>query len=856
MPGMQPKTKIPYTCAFDFKPGFFLTAYLYRLFRHMKFGQDVSEELRRLHRDGTLVYAVKYGSRLDFLLYHYRFRSARIPHPAIAFGLNFSPLLPLSHLFKVAKSRVSHYFRGQGLPGPYESGYFKEALTAGVPFLLPLVDPRSFRREFVHEEKDSILFLLETQKESDRPIYLVPQLVLYRRAPERDPSALSNILFGAKDNAGLIRKTALLLRYRREAFIDFGAPLDLKAYLANQPPDRPLEEMAFEIRHRLVEAIDAQKRVVLGPILKSRQQLKEIVLKDPEITRTIDRLSKGDPKKRKQTRKKAGDYFDEIAADYNIAYVQLFHRSLGWLWNRIFEGIDVVGTELSALRNWARHGTMIYVPSHKSHVDYLVLNDILYRNNLYLPRIAAGKNLAFWPMGHIFRKSGAFFIRRSFQGARLYSKVFSRYIKALIEEGYPIEFFLEGGRSRSGKLVLPKTGFLNLLVQAFREGACDDLIFVPAAITYDRILEEKSMLKEVEGGEKESENLKQILEARRFLKRKYGKVYIRFGTPVPLREYLASYEGGHGQAVDNLAYLLVKEINGATLVTPLALVASAILSKHRRGFSQSELTATAKVIKEFLKTQGAPMASTLQDTNQAVADTLNLLQSWKVVDFLEDIGGSERFYFVEDEKKKELEYYKNSIIHFSISHAFVAISLLARGQEPVAAPTLETDYRFLQNLLRYEFLFDTETDVSLTVRRCLNFFVDSACIAPEPSGAMKLTMVGFDQLPIWAALVKTFLEAYWIATRAFLKREGKARKRAELLKTMNYQGRQFHKLGLIDHVEAVSQITFQNAFQLIHEQIPGLKTKDEKARASALKELGDLSQRLYDLLKYPQWVGA
>ncbi|GAI54342.1 unnamed protein product, partial [marine sediment metagenome] len=165
---------------------------------------------------------------------------------------------------------------------------------------------------------------------------------------------------------------------------------------------------------------------------------------------------------------------------------QTFIWALTWFWKKIFEGVDVDMTGLAKVREWARRGPLIYVPSHKSHIDYLVLNYVLYNYHMHTPRVTAGKNLAFWPMGQIFRKCGAFFIRRSFKREKLYSEVFQRYIKSLLEEGHPIEFFIEGGRSRNGKLMLPKTGFLSILLQAYHEGFCNDLIFVPASITYDR----------------------------------------------------------------------------------------------------------------------------------------------------------------------------------------------------------------------------------------------------------------------------------------------------------------------------------------------------------------------------------
>jgi glycerol-3-phosphate O-acyltransferase len=810
----------------------------------------MTEDLRLMHRQGTVVYAIKYRAHLDYLLYHYRFRRGRLPYPKIAFDLNISMLLPLSQFIKVIRFYISYFYKHGRLPNPFNTGFFSEAIQQGTACLLCLVDPKGFARHFFHAEKDHIHFLLETQKSMERPIYIVPQLILYKKKPEKEEPTLLDIFFGFKERIGFIRKIGLFFRHNRRAFIDFGRPMDLKAYLEGQPVERPMEEMATEIRQMLIESIDRQKRVILGPVIKSRQQLKERVLMNGEVTETIEHLAAGNAKRLKQLRKKASGYFDEIAGDYHIAYIEFFYVALAWLWKKIFQGIDVDPEELAVLRKWARRGPVIYVPSHKSHIDYLVITYILYDNNLHVPRIAAGKNLAFWPMGHIFRKSGAFFIRRTLKGAQLYPEVFARYIKALLEEGQSLEFFIEGGRSRSGKLTLPKIGFLSILLQAFREGYCDDLIFAPSSISYDRIIEEKSYLEELGGSSKEKESFKQLVAARRFLKRKYGKIYVRFAQPISLKEYLAQKGDLGDKAHKHLAYNLIQSINRSTLVTPLALVASAILTKHRRGFHLHELTATAEILLEFAKKYEIPKATSLNNIEKTIEETLSLLINRKVVNSLEDVDGAETFYYVDEEKKRELEYYKNSTIHFFISHAFVAVSLLTGTEEVKTREALLDDYDFLKNLFKNEFVYDEDLGIHETVDTIISYFLDASFITQiNAHGGYGLTRLGFDKLPIWAALAKTFLESYWIAARSYIQKENKTRKGGDILKNMNYLGLRFHKLGLVDHMEAISQVTFRNAIPFLEEGVKAHINSDED-QSHGLEWLSQLTQRLYELSHY------
>jgi len=849
MDNAKSKTRYPYVL--DHKPGFFLSWFLYRLFKRVSIDENMKEDLRLMQKEGTVVYAIKYRGRLDYLLYHYNFRRRRIPYPKIAFDLNISMLLPFTHFLKVAFSQLSSLIRHGHLPDPYTSGFFSEAIQDRTPSLIFLVDPKGFARHFVHAQQDHIHFLLETQKQMDRPIFIVPQLVLYKKTPEKDYTSLRNLFFGFKDKPGAIRKTVLFFRHNRRAFIDFGRPLNLKAYLEDQPYARPLHDMSLEIRQMLIESIDRQKRIILGPIMKSRQQIKEIVLMDEGVRQKIEKMAHGNPKRLRRERKKAGEYFDEIAADFNMTYVLSVRKALNWVWKKIFEGVDVDMTGLARVREWARRGPVIYVPSHKSHIDYLILTQVLHDHHMHIPRIAAGKNLAFWPMGYIFRKCGAFFIRRSFTGARLYSEVFVRYIKALLEEGHPIEFFIEGGRSRNGKLVLPKTGFLSILLKAYEEGFCDDLIFVPISIIYDRIIEEKSYLKEIGGDEKKQESLQQLITARRFLKRRYGKIYIRFNHPFSLKEYLPYGQEADKESHLKLAYHLIQSINAVSLVTPLSLVATAILANHPRGFLLSELFDTVKSLMDFLKASEAPMADTLADPENAVQETLSLLMGWKIVELLE---GAEReedtFYYVEEEKKLELEYYKNSIIHFFIPHSFVAISLLTGPEEVKTLESILVDYAFLRGLLGSEFVFDGDEQLEEKVISLTEYFLASRFLTPsEGTLGYKITKLGFDKLPIWAALTKTFLESYWIAVKALGQRQTKGGKGGDL-KNMEYLGKRFHKLGLVDHIGALSRLNYKNATSFIQENIMKAVNGSSEDPSLTLERLSQLGQRLYELSNY------
>jgi glycerol-3-phosphate O-acyltransferase len=838
----------------DYKPRFLLNWLLYKLFKRVRYNESMAQKLKVMNREGTVVYAVKYRGRLDYLLYHYRFLSSRLPYPKIAFNLNMALVLPLGQLFRVFKFYLSGLIKEGRFPSPFKTGFYEKAISEGTSALVCLVDPVGFTRHFIYAEKDPLAFLLETQKKMTRPIFVVPQLITYRKTPEKSQQGLLDIFFGFKDRIGFPRKIILFFRHNRRAFIDFGEPINLKQTLADIPADMPIEQMTATVRKTLLESIDQQKRVILGPVLKSRQQFRETVLSDRKVMEAIEANAADKKTGLKQSRKKAVAYFDEIAADFNIVYIDFAKVVLTWIWKKMFQGLDYDSEELANLREWAKKGPVIYVPSHKSHIDYLVLNYILYVNHLHIPRIAAGKNLSFWPLGNFYRKSGAFFIRRTFKGARLYAAVFSRYIKALLYENYPLEFFIEGGRSRSGKLILPKIGFLSILIDAYREHYCDDLIFVPASIVYDRILEEQSYLKELGGGKKKAENLQQFVKTRQFLKKKYGKIYVRFGQPFSLKQYLAERPQMEDKRHKNLAFHIIRSINKATLVTPMAITATAILAKHRKGFQKHEIMETGQAFFKFLQTRRTPIADSCQQCESAIEETLGVLLKSNVLETIKDGDDGEIFFFAKDEKKPELEYYKNSIIHYFIPHAFVSLSLLTGNREITPREDVVKDYAFLKHVFRYEFIFEEASETpEVEVNSILDTFFEAALLVPSDVRAgYSLTRPGLDQTMVWANLVKTFLESYWIATRAIIKRQQEGKKRSDMLKTINYLGQRYHKMGLIDHLEAVSQITFKNATRMIGEDFPFSGSASESEQTQTLEKLTLFSKQLHLFSQYNQ----
>ncbi|RPJ71082.1 MAG: glycerol-3-phosphate acyltransferase, partial [Desulfobacteraceae bacterium] len=517
----------------------------------------------------------------------------------------------------------------------------------------------------------------------------------------------------------------------------------------------------------------------------------------------------------------------------------------------LFDGVTLNTEGLAEVKRMSLRGPVVYVPCHKSHADYLILTYMLYHNDLPCPLVAAGKNLSFWPLGPLFRRGGAFFIRRTFRGAVLYAHTFAEYIHKVIEEGYNIEQFIEGGRSRTGKLLMPKLGLLSIILNAYHNGACRDLVIVPVSIAYDQVLEEKSYLQEIGGGDKQPESLRQVLSARKFLKKRYGKVYLTFSSPLSLEETMAR----EGAAVSDLApeelnrfcrrlaHRIALEINRVSVVTPQALTAAAVLNMARERFTFEELMAVVEVYLTHLYAVDARLADTLVlDHRRAIAHAVGACVQHKSLEALKPDPGrpAESAGFILNEARRPvLDYYKNTCIAFFVPAALTAMAILQRDAFQFSAADLHTEVEWFQDLFQFEFVFDSDTPAEAQVRRMLKILMEDAVIIPHPTlpDSFNVTAAGLRKLKLYAIFVKTLLESYWVVAQFLMQTAQEEISGKERIRKITAAGNRMLRRKEIDHREALSRITYENALQYFNGLgVHGAEDRERAAATAALIE--------------------
>ena len=516
-------------------------------------------------------------------------------------------------------------------------------------------------------------------------------------------------------------------------------------------------------------------------------------------------------------------YVREIAATHSPYVIDLVTGGITWLLRKAYVGLVYDEDELAALYTMSQQFPLVFLPSHKSNFDHLVLQYVLYENGLPPNHTAGGINMNFFPVGPFLRRSGVFFIRREFRDNQPYKFVLRQYLDYLLERRFPLEWFIEGGRSRSGKLRPPRYGLLAYVVESFRRGAADDVILIPVSIAYDQIQDVGSYAAEASGGGKDRESLGWMLRAIRSLRRRYGAVHVRFGAPISLKTYLADVDGevpadaedSQGSAIPKLAFELAVRINEVTPITPISLVTLALLSEEERSLSVDDTIDRLRPYLEIVARRDLPMTERLDPTNKAqVAAALEELVRHGVVSRFS--GATDVVYRVGSEQHLAAAYYRNTIIHFFVDVAITEIALLAAEsrQSPVdLAPAVIEEAMAIRDLLKFEFFFAPRDEFARQIRFELGDH-DTDWREHLAAGEVRKVLTGFD--PFFSPTVlRPFVEAYRVVADLIEQAAfhgtidtDKLRKDAMAL------GKQYRLQGKIRSAESVSNVLFDTAIEL------------------------------------------
>lgn len=511
-------------------------------------------------------------------------------------------------------------------------------------------------------------------------LQVVPVSVYWGRAPDKESSVFGLMFSENWEIAGRTRKLLTTLIHGRHTLISISEPLSFNTLKSSGESSDVLTRKLS----RVIRVHFRQRRIAsLGPDQSHRRMLIDHILADSKVREAIRAdAGKGNLER---SRSKAQKYAFEISADVSYPAVRILHKLLRRLWNELYDGVELDG--ISRLKAVADGREIVYVPCHRSHIDYLLLSYILYENGFSLPHIAAGINLNLPLIGGLLRRGGAFFLRRSFAGKPLYSAVFNAYLKELLQRGYALEYFVEGGRSRTGRLLPPKGGMLAMTVQAYLSQPQTPVVFVPVYFGYERLLEGRAFTSELAGGKKQRETVFALIKSLKILKENYGRVYVNIGDPIALDELLNKHKPGWRDIapdneralwlkplIDELGNTIMQRINETASVTPISLLATILLATPRGCISKSEFMQQVDIYQRLLN--GAYQNSMVRipdvDAQELIAHGCRL----GFVETISDNIGS--LIQLRSGQAGPLTYFRNNILHLLTLPAIVAASFTNR----------------------------------------------------------------------------------------------------------------------------------------------------------------------------------
>ncbi|MGE6441412.1 glycerol-3-phosphate 1-O-acyltransferase PlsB [Psychrobacter sp. NPDC078409] len=667
-------------------------------------------------------------------------------------------------------------------------------------------------------------------------VRLVPVSILWGRAPEKEDSLFKLLTADNWQDPSITKQLFNIGVMGRDTFVQFHPPQDLRTIIndnlkgdvegpatfdsvatdalkadltvtdsldtestatnsdaavdAEQTPSYALvasadsnRELVRMLQQQLSIYLDKQRASMLGPDLSDRRNLVDKLVYSPAIKHAIEMEAAEKGTSVREARSQARGYANEMVNDYSHSIIRGFYKFLTWLWTQLYDGVEVHHFE--RVRDLATDYELIYVPCHRSHVDYLLLSYVIYKRGLSIPYVAAGDNLDVPVLGPLLRGAVAFYIRRSFRGNALYTAVLREYMHTLITRNTPIEYFIEGGRSRSGRLLPPKMGMLAMTVHSQLRQTNKPVVFIPTYIGYERIMEGGTYVGELKGKPKESESLIGLLKVGRKIERIFGNVHLSFGTPLHLSDFMTKFDVPANSLpsdrtdspldektsamVDNIGVKVMQHINKAAVVTPVSLLSLVLLSAPKAALDEN-------ICREQIALyQGLAQQLVYSDdtviTDMTPQQIIDYGIKLKLIERTPHILGD--IIQVAGKQAALLSYFRNNILHVFILLSFLSALVARNGRIKRSRldSIAEQLYPFLQSEL---FLYYPAHGLADTLNKKVDNLLSHGLIVDLGDNTLSVPESNskhYQQLQVLATPVGQSLERYFM-TLALLAQQG------------------------------------------------------------------------------------
>jgi len=603
---------------------------------------------------------------------------------------------------------------------------------------------------------------------------IIPVSVFWGQSPASESSPWKLLFADSWAVTGRLRRLLTVLILGRKTRVQFSAPIHLRELVQHNKGHERTVRMAQRLMRVHFRNL---KTAVIGPDISHRRNLVKGLVHDPLVRQAISDEAEREKIPYAKAEAQALRYGNEIASDYTYTAIRFLEVVLSWFWNKIYDGIKV--NHIEQVQGIAPGHEVIYVPCHRSHIDYLLLSYLLFRNGLTPPHIAAGINLNMPGIGGLLRRGGAFFMRRTFKGNPLYTAVFNEYLHTLFTKGFPVEYFVEGGRSRTGRMLQPRTGMLAITLRSFLRSSRTPIVFVPVYIGYERVLEGRTYLGELRGASKKKESIFDIFKVIGALKQRFGQVYVNFGEPIRLNAFLDQQQPGWREqalgpqfrpawlndTTTRLGEAVARHLNEAAAVNPVNLVALALLSTSRLALDERALTRVLDLYLTLLRQVPYSPHTTLPE-----GDGQALIEHVRSMDLLsEQKDALGRILYLDEANAVLMTYYRNNVLHIFALPALLASFFLSssRMSRELVGQYVQALYPYLQAELFLRWTPEQLDEVidqwlGALVEQGLLRFENGVYLRPAPSSRQ------FVLLTLLARTITQTLQRFYMATSLLL----------------------------------------------------------------------------------------
>tara|TARA_R110002072_G_scaffold58010_3_gene148475 strand:- start:8928 stop:11420 length:2493 start_codon:yes stop_codon:yes gene_type:complete len=653
--------------------------------------------------------------------------------------------------------------------------------------------------------------------ETSLDVQLVPVSLFWGRSPEKEKSWLKLLLSEGWSVSGPLKQLFIILLHGRRTLLQFNQALSVQHIYQESKHDT--ERGARKTARILRVHYRRVRQTVLGPNLSHRQNLVQGIINSTEVKNSIQLHANESGISSTKATQLARKYADEIASNLQISTIHFLERILNKLWHKIYNGI--ARNNLNTVREVTKDHAVVYAPCHRSHVDYLLLSSMLFGEGIMVPHIAAGINLNLPIVGPILRRGGAFFMRRSFKGNQLYATVFSEYIHTIFKRGYSVEYFIEGGRSRTGRTLNPRAGMLAMTVSSYLRDQQKPIAFIPVYFGYEKVLEGSSYQGELRGKEKKKESVFGLFKSLKNLRRSFGKVSVNFGDPIYLESFLNTHQPDWKKDTDNtetkpdwlnnlvnkLALELTTRINSSAALNPINMTALALLATDKHAMDAQVLAKVMTTFSELLKS--FPYSDTMTFAEGSGEDWIEHAENMRLVTRQKQALGD--IISLDDRGAVSLTYNRNNILHLFAVPSLIA-SLL-RQNSSMEKPRLHSIFRSVYPYIRSElFLKWDRSEIDDIFEGWLNVLIENELITQKGDHIFRPTAgsTQFVHLSILSRFIIPTLQRYYTVVAILIQHGSGKLDAAELEKQSTLMAERMSILFGLNAPEFFDKTLFRN----------------------------------------------